>query len=97
MKKERKRRKKPEKEERSHSDRELVKMLWNYIVPFKRLFNILIVLLLINVSFSITAPLLFQRAMVIIRTSESVSAELKLILPPVGKKGDSFGVILSGQ
>ena len=45
MKKERKRKRFSKRDERTHSDRELLRMLWSYITPYKRLFNILIVLL----------------------------------------------------
>ncbi|TFG18058.1 MAG: ABC transporter ATP-binding protein, partial [Promethearchaeota archaeon] len=74
-------RSKSKQEERTHSDKELFKTLWNYIIPFKRLFRTLVFLMLLNVVFGITAPLLFKWAMGLI--NESSSTELKLILPPL--------------
>jgi ATP-binding cassette subfamily B protein len=76
-----KRKKKSKKEERTHSDKELMRMLWDYITPFKNMFYILVILMLINVAFGISAPLLYQKAMALIE--EESSTEMQLILPPL--------------
>jgi len=76
-----KRKKISKKDERTHSDRDLMRMLWKYIIPYRNMFITLVVLMLINVAFGISAPLLYQNAMELIE--EESSAELQLIIPPL--------------
>ncbi len=83
MKKERKRKRASKKEERTHSDKELMRMLWNYILPFKKMFYVLVFLMLINVAFGIAAPIFYKSAMDLINDDDVISIEFKIIFSPL--------------
>ncbi|MHA1744623.1 MAG: ABC transporter ATP-binding protein [Promethearchaeota archaeon] len=67
-------------EEPKRSDRELLKFLWSFVVPYKKTFILVGVFLLINVIFGITAPLLFRTVLDFVDTTPELSPPISLVI-----------------
>ncbi|WP_457559426.1 ABC transporter ATP-binding protein [Candidatus Harpocratesius sp.] len=65
---------------RKHSDKELLKYLWNFVVPHKQKFYIVSILMMINVGLGILSPLLYQKALALIEEA-IINPNLSRIIP----------------
>lgn len=62
------------------SDRELLKFLWSFVLPYKKIFLFLGFFLLINVLFGIIGPLIFRYVLDLIETTQDISPSLGIVL-----------------
>jgi ATP-binding cassette subfamily B protein len=67
-------------EQPKRSDRDLLKFLWTFVVPYKKIFILVGVFLLINVFFGITGPLIFRKVLNFVDTTQDISPPIRIVI-----------------